>query len=63
METLARLCGKLREGDAVKFIKEIQMWEGNEDLDWRNQDHGVIAVMRETQASPECAAETVECAG
>ena len=35
METLGRLCGKVREGDAVRFIKEIRLWVWNEDLDWR----------------------------
>lgn len=34
METLGRLCGKLREGDAVKFIREFHLDDPAENLDW-----------------------------
>jgi len=35
METLVRLCGKVREGDAVKFLKEFWMDDPSENLDWK----------------------------
>jgi len=38
METLVRLCGKVREGDAVKFVKEFQMDEPRENLDWKGEE-------------------------
>jgi len=34
-KTLAELCRKLREGDMVRYIKELTMPDAEEDLDWK----------------------------
>jgi DNA-binding MarR family transcriptional regulator len=43
-ETLARLCQKLREGDVLRFVKEMMLGDWPENLDWKPEKKEVASV-------------------